>query len=130
MGMFDNIIVKYPLPNTVPDWVNENTIWQTKDTDSQSLDTYVITKEGKLIHQTVKYESVPEEKRPYWGTPEWETGSFAKFCGSMKSVSTGDIDVEYHGDMHISAMTEHQPYKFCNCTVRFNNGRVQYINFS
>lgn len=124
--MFDYLIVEFPLPENAPDWIDETTLWQTKGTPSQYMETYVITKEGRLIHRSVRYEAVPDEERPYWGKPEWETG-FGKFCGMMKSVDTGEVDTNYHGDLHIGAMTNTLPYEFYNCVVRFNNGSVQYL---
>ena len=127
MGMFDYIIVEFPLPDSAPDWIKETTIWQSKGTPAQLMETYVITKEGRLIHRSVRYEAVPEEERPYWGKPEWDTSALARFCGMMTSVSTGDVDINYHGDLYISAMTNLLPYKFYCCVVRFNNGVVQYI---
>jgi hypothetical protein len=127
MGLFDYILVQFPLPETAPNWIDKDTEWQTKDTDAQFLETYIITKEGRLIHQTVEYESVPEEERPYYGKPEWEKSSFAKFCGIIRSVPTGDVDTNFHGDLHIGATSREKPYRFYDAVVRFNNGQLQYI---
>jgi hypothetical protein len=125
--MFDYVIIEYPLPADAPSWVSETIRWQTKGTPAQYMETYVITKEGRLIHRSVGYEPVPEEKRPYYGKPEWETSAFARFCGMITLVSTGDIDTNYHGDLYVGAMSALLPYKFYDCVVRFNNGNVQYI---
>jgi hypothetical protein len=128
MGMFDYLKCKYPLPESAPSWVTSETEFQTKDTDAQYLEYYTITEEGRLIHHGVRYETVPEEDRPYYGKPEWETLSLFRLAGSIGSVPTGDIVIEYHGDLNIYAMnTEKQPYEFYECVVRFNNGIVQYI---
>lgn len=49
MGMFDYIHCKFPLPK-----INVNppsALFQTKDTPSQTLSTYTITKGGKLVFE-------------------------------------------------------------------------------
>jgi hypothetical protein len=125
--MFDYVIIEYSLPNSAPTWVNKAHLWQTKDTPAQYMETYVITKEGRLIHRSVRYEPVPDEERPYWGKPEWETSAIARCCGMITSISTGDVDTSYHGDLRVCATTNTQPYEFYDCVVRFNNGSVQYI---
>ncbi len=51
MGLYDNIICKYPLPGNPV--VRE---WQTKDTPAQYLETYVITEDGRLMHE--EYDTV------------------------------------------------------------------------
>jgi hypothetical protein len=127
MGMFDKVLVYCPLPKTAPSWITNAILWQTKDTPAQMLETYVITKEGRLIHRTVKYETVPEEERPYYGKPEWEKSSVARFCGMVRSVPMGDVDTNFHGDLHIGAMSNSQPYEFYSCVCRFSNGQLDYI---
>jgi hypothetical protein len=128
MGLFDYVLVQFPLPKTAPAWIDDTTEWQTKDTvDTQYMETFVITKEGRLIHKTVEYESVPEEERPYYGTPEWETSPFAKFCGIIRSIPTGDVDTNFHGDLHIGATSKKAPYEFYDCVCRFTNGNLEWI---
>jgi hypothetical protein len=46
MGMFDYIVCKHPLPDGFDASKVE---WQTKDTDSQYLDIYTITEDGRLL---------------------------------------------------------------------------------
>ncbi len=52
MGMFDNLICKYPLP---VDGAND-LVYQTKDTDAQFLDDYEIREDGTLWHQEYDIE--------------------------------------------------------------------------
>jgi hypothetical protein len=125
--MFDYLLCEYPLPDTAPKWITEKTLWQTKDTDAQYMENYTITKEGRLIHHSVLYENVPENERPYWGKPEWETSKVLQLCGCIRSVPNGDIDTNHHGDLHIGAMSGSQPYVFYDLIVRFTNGRVEWI---
>ena len=47
MGMFDDVRCRYPLPDPAHNGLN----FQTKDTPSQSLDTYLISAEGRLFRR-------------------------------------------------------------------------------
>ena len=125
MSLFDYVMVECPLPKTAPKWINELTLFQTKETDAQFMECYTITLEGRLIHHSVDYEAVPEKERPYWGTPTWDKSAIAKMCGSIRHIPTGDVDTNFHGDLHISASSESQPYEFYNLVVRFTNGKVE-----
>lgn len=126
MGMFDYVKCEYPLPGGIPEWAKA-CIFQTKDTDAQFMETYVITKEGRLIHQSVKYETTPESERPYFGKPEWDKSDFYKSAGMIRSVPTGNVDINYHGDIYLFGCSERIPLEFCELMVRFTNGDVQYI---
>jgi hypothetical protein len=123
MGMFDYVKCEYPFPEGSPKTA-QNDIYQTYDTPTQWMETYVITAEGRLIHQSVTYETVPENERPYWGKPEWKEGALCQLAGSIRSVSTGDVDTNYHGDIYLIGG---QPPKFYEFVVRFTNGQLQYI---
>jgi len=91
MGMFDYVTCEYPLPE-----LDFNIVWpkndpfQTKSFECM-MEHYTITKDGRIIHHTVRHESVPEEERPFYGTERWETSTLARFCGAMRSVPTGDV---------------------------------------
>lgn len=52
MGMFDQIVCKYPLPIV---WANELE-YQTKDTPSQFMDNYEIREDGTLWHEDYRIE--------------------------------------------------------------------------
>ncbi|MCA3638997.1 MAG: hypothetical protein O9306_12460 [Beijerinckiaceae bacterium] len=91
MGMFDYVKCEYPLPH--PEM--QEAVFQTKDTDAAYLKKYRITKEGRLIHETVRYEMVPLAERPYPDENDWRS-----IMGSMRSVPTGDVDTKFHGALH------------------------------
>ncbi len=56
------------------------------------MDRYTITAGGRLVLHKVKYETVPEEEREYYGTPQWEE-PFYQMIGSMRSIPVADVDV-------------------------------------
>ena len=124
MGMFDEIKCEYPLPD--PEVQDE--VFQTKNFENL-MDCYTITQDGRLIKHEVRWESVPEEERPYYGTPDWEK-PFLRLMGSLKTVPVGDIEIPYHGDIRFYTSKEqegadkHKWYEYC---VRFTEGRVQWI---
>lgn len=91
--MYDDIKCDYPLP----DKEMQKETFQTKDFDCR-LEEYLITKEGKLIHHTVRQEIVPEEERPHYGKPEWDKPVY-RMMGSIRSIPTGDVEIPFHGDM-------------------------------
>lgn len=92
MGMFDFIKceLKLPFEEVQDDW------FQTKGFDNM-MHKYTITKDGKLVYHTVRTEYVPDEERPYYGTPEWEQ-PIMRMCGCMRDVPIGDIFVHSFTD--------------------------------
>lgn len=129
--MYDYIKCEYPLPGDPPEWVRENAldgVCQTKDTDAMFMETYTITADGRLVHHTVRYEAVPENERPYFGKPEWES-EFMRLCGSVRSVPTGAVELsDYHGDLRF--YTSNDAGKFYEYVARFTNGVLQQIKMS
>ena len=123
MGMFDYIRCEYPLPDTE---VQEQ-VFQTKSLDS-ALERYTITRDGRLILHQVRYESVPEAERRYYGTPEWETDPIVRSFGCTRSIQVGDVEVPHHGDIifytSIGTGQDHQWFEY---RARFTKGRVQWI---
>lgn len=93
MGMFDYLKCKYPLP----DLAVQDETFQTKSLE-KVLGDYTITADGRLILHAVRYEAVPEKKRPFYDKPEWEK-PFGKIFGAMTSVPTGDVEIAFHGDV-------------------------------
>lgn len=125
MGMFDEIKCEYQLPDPV---VQEET-FQTKSFE-RLLDRYTITCDGRLILHQVRYESVPEEERPYYGTPEWKQSEFTHLIGSMQAVPIGDVEVPYHGDVYFYTSIGSRDagdYEWFEYQVRFTEGRLQWI---
>ncbi len=126
MGMFDYVKCEYPLPENTPEWARES-VFQTKETNAQFMETYIITAQGRLIHKSVRYELVPENERPYYGKPEWDKSDIFKSAGCMRSVPIGDVDTNYHGDIYLFGCSEKMPPEFCELVARFTNGNIQYI---
>jgi hypothetical protein len=93
MGMFDYLTCEIPLPADPPP-PPKGTEFQTKDTEAQFMEYYTITREGRLLHHSVRYEQVPKAERPY---PDAADDSFKALAGSIRLVPTGDVDTNYHG---------------------------------
>lgn len=122
MGMYDTIICEYPLPDGYT--VKPGDSFQTKSLDCL-LYEYTITKDGRLFLEVYDYINVPEEERPYYGTPEF-TG-LGKLVGAIrrenKRISylddyTGDITF-YTSDPHTSIWYEY--------IAQFSGGLLQSI---
>ena len=127
MGMFDEVKVLYPLPDPEV----QGHAFQTKDLDCM-MDDYTITNEGRLIHHTYQTEEVPEEEREYYGTPEWNERPFVRLFGMIRRVPTGDVDTEYHGDIHLYTHTgdwnnDRASVVEYDYKARFTEGQLQWI---
>lgn len=92
--MFDYIKCEYPLPKEGAPVDG----YQTKDLEN-FMEDYTITKEGRLIHHTVRYEDVPEEERPYYNDPRWDKSPLLQMVGSIRSIPAGDVDMNYTGSV-------------------------------
>jgi hypothetical protein len=110
MGLFDEIKCNFPLPDLTNEeaWVQDAT-FQSKSLDP-SMDTYTITKEGRLLLHRVTWDIISPEER------ENKNDKFP----ILKSVPGGDIDMEYHGDIFFYF----GPYEF---KVRFTEGQVVWV---
>ena len=129
--MFDEIRCEYPLPESGYRLPPGHT-FQTKSLGSR-LDNYTITADGRLILHKVRRERVPEEERPYYGTPEWEDNPRHRLLGSTRTVPVGDEEISYHGDIYFydSFAVRNEPglmrieYK-----ARFTEGRLSRIEIA
>jgi len=101
MGMFDTIFVKKKLPLTKElkalDVKWEEVDFQTKDLENL-LDSYEITKSGKLKH--------------LWQQREWKEADDSPFGGYLDVVNEEWRDVDYHGTItfytsHCTNNTKH-----------------------
>lgn len=94
MGLFDTLTCHYPLPGLSDPTSVE---FQTKDLGCL-MKRYTITREGRLIEHYEEYENRPENERPLYGTPEWNT-LFGPLFGALRvrAGSERDIDTNYHG---------------------------------
>ncbi len=127
MGMFDNIDCEFPLPGVPDDTVLND--FQTKSFENR-LEVYTITKDGRLIHHRTKYESVPEEERPYFGTPKWEDGTLFQLCGCMKTLSDGDVELDITDTIRFYTSTgdyDEGTFVWWEFEARFENGRMVKI---
>jgi hypothetical protein len=125
MGLFDKVRCEYPLP----DAEMQDETFQTKSLDCDMSD-YTITRDGCLILHQARYELVPEEERPNWGKPEWDSSDTAKFAGSLKAVPVGEVEIPYHGDIwfYTSKVGEDGKIKdWFEYQARFTDGRLQWI---
>jgi len=125
MGMFDEIKCECELPDSI----SNDTIFQTKSLECL-LERYTITSDGRLIHHQVRYETVSEEERPYYGKPEWEKSDFTHLIGSVKSVAVGDVEAPFHGDLVFYTSIgsrEAGDYEWLEYKARFTDGKLQWI---
>jgi hypothetical protein len=97
-------------------------IFQTKSLTCV-LDEYLVDQEGQLWIQETTWQTVPEEKRPYYNSPEWEK-PFGKVIGSLdikkgeisKHSHTGEIIMHYY-DKNID----------CEIITFFDNGKMLFF---
>lgn len=106
MGMFDEIICDYPLPDNPPEWIRK-AVFQTKDFENL-LDTYVITDTGRLIRHCKEYETVEDKSHPF--------GFY------LHPVKEWEEDTEYHGDLVFYTGNVTSRDKDGTCTVRQGTG--------
>lgn len=122
MGMFDTLLVKYPLPD--PE-VQDNE-FQTKDLES-FMEEYVITQDGRLKHQ--KYEYRAKERTP--------TGSWIDKLPWMERIdeSLEEIDLNFHGMLNFYTSVEvgreknengldNVKYKYYDYIGKFTDGKL------
>ena len=124
MGLYDELKCEYPLPDSAM----QDEVFQTKSFDRE-LTCYTITADGRLIHHTVRWESVPEEERTYYGKPEWEK-PFYRMIGCLKTVPTGDVEVPYHGDVYFHTCRgepQTESFEWFEYQARFTDGKLQWI---
>ena len=105
MGMFDDVYCEADLPPGHPE---SERSFQTKSLGN-CLDRFTITKEGRLILHSVRYESTGEGRL---GLP-W-----------MKSIPTGDVDTEFHGDIELVASVGDSLVEY---VARFSHGTLEWI---
>jgi hypothetical protein len=103
MGMFDDVYCEADLPPGHPE---SERSFQTKSLGN-CLDRFTITKEGRLILHSVRYES--SGKRGF---------------GMMKSIPTGDVDTEFHGDIELVARVGDRLVEYA---ARFTHGTLEWI---
>jgi hypothetical protein len=117
MGMFDQIKLEVPLPDT--DEVPTDTIFQTKDLECM-LDDYVIASDGHLYKEKWDYDWIEDE-------------SVAMFKGRLQKIEGSfrrEIVPDHHGDIpfYHDALREIDGKRIWHEYVaRFTHGKLSYI---
>ena len=101
--------------------------FQTKDL-SCDLTTYLISKDGRLMKESVSFESVPENQRPFYGKPEWDDpvlSNFYRSIGSFQSKHLGWIPSGFSGQVQICTCYAETGQKyFWDLLLEFREGRL------
>ena len=119
MGLYDNVKCKYKLPGATKEVQNDT--FQTKDLGS-TMDHYTITEEGELVNHVYEYYEVPEEERPNYGTPEWDSNPYSKLLGSMRSKFIENRKINYHGVISIYTIADDD--EWWEYEIKFTDGKV------
>jgi hypothetical protein len=106
MGMFDELVVEYPLPD--PD--HNRLTFQTKDLKC-FMDHYRITPMGRLEHQEYRIEDHSDPTKE----------GLDKFAGMLTRIPIGWHDEGYHG--WLDFYTE-QAGDWINYHAKFTDGRL------
>lgn len=118
MGMFDDLICEYPLP----DGSVSDERFQTKDLVCD-YGTYRITRDGRLVVEGVKYEPVEEgevERAHREQGLGYVQSQYSAGGDYRRILVDGETEVDYSGDVEFyGAGGEY--------LVRFENGRVEWI---
>jgi hypothetical protein len=124
MGMFD--VIRFDCDFISPHL--QDVLFQTKDFYN-NLDTYVVSKTGQLLLEKVEFSDVPEHKRPYFGTPEWDNNPFVRLVGATDRKVIDSTPVQYTGEVdflgYIITLNGHDMlYKF---QAGFEKGVLRFI---
>jgi hypothetical protein len=123
MGLYDELTCHYPLPDSAV----QAEVFQTKSL-GRAMDQYAITRDGRLILHEARYETVPEEERPLYGTPEWENRPWLQLLGSMTRVPVGNREIPYHGHLlfytYLGERPDGETFEYL---AKFTDGRVEEI---
>lgn len=100
MGLYDEIKINFLFEEKYKHL--QDLVFQTKSL-ACCLDEYFIDESGQLWVQEATWETVPEEKRPHYNSPEWER-PLGKLIGSLdikkgeavRHSYTGEIKMHYY----------------------------------
>jgi len=118
MSLYDDVKCEYKLPGATREVQKD--VFQTKNFEC-AMDNYTITEGGELIHHVHEYESVPEEERPHYGTPEWDQKLY-KLVGCMRSKFVKDVKVNHHGIIFIYTITKDK--EWWEYMIKFTDGKI------
>jgi len=119
MGLYDEIKCEYKLPEA-PKAV-QNDMFQTKDFEC-AMEYYTITEDGELLYHVYERYAVPEEKRPYYGTPKWDKQALYKLVGSIGSKFIEYKKIYYHGIINIYTIASDR--EWWEYEIEFTKGKV------
>jgi hypothetical protein len=120
MGMFDCVQILW---EGAPDTIDKKFQYQTKSMPGYpSMTSYLILENGMLGYKQVQIDYVPEEERPRFGTPEWDTIPFARMEGMCRLTEIGIVTLQnFNGTIFFYAGDSQQ------FVAHFVNGCVQEI---
>ena len=122
MGLYNDVKCEYLLPDTPKEVQND--IFQTKDFECL-MNEYVITEDGELFLSVYEYYEVPEEERPYYGTPEWEGNQFKRLVGSMGHKFIENKKINHHGIIFIYTIASDR--EWWEYEIKFTDGKVTNV---
>jgi hypothetical protein len=108
MGLFDSVRCHYPLP----DLDDQDLEYQSKTTPAQSLDRYVITPDGRLLHEA--YDTRLEE------TPAAPFG----FYLHRENLRWEAVDFRGQLEIHTAVDLPDGRWRWCSYLLWFKGGRV------
>lgn len=133
MGMYDYLkldsSIQLPgLPDSVP---VEDLIFQTKEFQCL-MRTYQVNSEGQLVEEEFHTEEVPREERPKYNEEiDGFENDIEEMFGSMKHVTDGWHDKNYHGRMRIiqsgKRVDELPDSTVLEYILKFTDGKLQSI---
>jgi hypothetical protein len=113
--MFDYLRCNMPLPGPRPP---EGTLFQTKDTDEQYMETYTITEDGRLIHSARDYKWEPNPELAH-------LDGLLALRGALKTHNHREVEIPYHGDIEFHHYDAKQGW--WSYIARFTEGRCVRI---
>jgi hypothetical protein len=107
MGMFDYIEFECEIPEPARKCDPHN--WQTKDLQN-TMDVFVVSKDGQLIHRKTKIVEAPERK--FW---------------PFKAIPDGEEVIDFHGDIFVSSSPSSENREFVEMRIRATHGKLEEI---
>jgi hypothetical protein len=128
MGMFDHVDVdeSIELPRLSKErreHMREYDKFQTKDFE-RTMATYKITKDRRLFKMKARYETVPEQERPYYNDPKAEEQPILKYFGMLRLIEEGWEDTNFHGVLNFYTFIEGDWYEY---DAKFTDGDLTSI---
>jgi hypothetical protein len=133
MGMFDTLIVEYPLPDAGAAVVKD---WQTKSFDWPSLQNYKITAAGQLLRERYHYNARSKESKA--GTPRlvgrkqahegWETVPFSGVLNFYGDQYSEELLAFSHMPKTLGKDLLHpEPAEWFEYNAKFTDGQIVSI---